>query len=165
MCDAGYQGTGTKTCKPGDAADMAGCPADACSPGGECVPTGGDYSCQCSVALLRPDPYSCPLVDRLDGTLFQVAQNLTWQKEIGTTPKGALSPYDDARTAAQYCTQVMQPAATWRAPTPEEIRGFPPLAGDRRACFGTTDSVVCNDLPEQSGQTATASSLDMRCVH
>jgi len=166
MCGAGYEGTGTKECKPSSGAPAAAggaCPADACSPGGECVPAMGDYTCKCSVELRMPDPKSCPLVDRPDGTLFDVKKNLTWQKAIGTTPKGTLSPFDDATTAMRYCAAVTQPGGTWRAPTADEIRGFPPLATDRRACFGTTSGAVCNNLPPDTGTTP-ANMLDMRCV-
>lgn len=112
-----------------------------------------------------PEPKDCPLIDKQDGTVFDVKRILTWQKDIGSTPKGALSPLDDATTAMRYCSSVTQPAATWRAPTAEELRAFPPLASDRHACFGTTGGQVCNDIPIEAGQTTPANSLDMRCVH
>ena len=129
------------------------------------MPAMSTYSCKCSVALRMPSPTSCPLVDKQDGTVLDVNRNLVWQKAIGSTPKGALSPLDDATTAMRYCSAVTQPAATWRAPTSEEIKSFPPLADDRRACFGTTSGVVCNDVPVGSGQTTPANMIDMRCVH
>jgi hypothetical protein len=168
-CDPGYEGTGTKNCKGGDggtpAAGSGTCPADACSPGGECQSAAGDYTCKCSVELRMPDPKACPLVDKGDGTLFDVKRNLTWQKAIGTTPKGFLSPADDASTAMRYCSAVTQPAATWRVPTAEELRSLPALATDRHACFGTTSGVICNDVAVESGQTTPANMIDMRCVH
>ena len=96
--------------------------------------------------------------------MFDIAQKLTWQKQIGTTPKGPLSPYDDASTAGNYCAQVAQPAGMWRAPTAAELQAFPALASDTQACFGTTEGVICKALPA-SGRTAPASAINMRCVH
>jgi hypothetical protein len=168
-CDPGYIGTGTRDCKPGDggvpAAGGGSCPSDACTPGGQCMPLGSDYACLCNVELLMAKPKSCPLVDKGDGTVFDVSRNLTWQKMIGTTSKGVLSPIDDATTAMSYCSAVTQPAAMWRAPTTDELRSFPPLAADRHACFGSTTTVTCNDVPAGTGQTTPANMIDMRCVH
>jgi hypothetical protein len=169
MCDPGYEGTGTKDCKPSaggvPAAAGGACPTDACAPGGQCVPAMGDYSCKCSVELRMPDAKSCPLIDQQDGTVLDVKRNLTWQKAIASTPKGTLSPLDDASTAMRYCSAVKQPAATWRAPTADELRSLPALASDRHACFGTTTGVICNDIPPDSGQITPANMMDMRCVH
>ena len=169
MCDPGYEGTGTKDCKPsaGGTPTAAGgaCTADACGPGGKCMPVLDSYSCKCSVELRMPDPKNCPLIDKQDGTIFDVKRNLTWQKAISTTPKGALSPLDDATTAMRYCSSVTQPGGGWRAPTAEELRSLPALASDRRACFGTTTGVVCNDIPVEAGaQITPANMMDMRCV-
>lgn len=168
MCDPGFEGTGTNACRPaaGGAALSGACPMDTCSPGGQCVPAGADYTCKCSVELRTPDPKSCALLDKQDGTVFDVKRNLTWQKMIGSTAKGALSPLDDATTAMRYCSAVTQPAATWRVPTADEMRSLPALASDRHACFGTTGGIVCNDVPvDSTGQTTPANMIDMRCVH